>query len=100
MGLSCSGDERALFVRPTRSDKMRTSSNLCGVHRGGVCVQDVDLGLLATETENFSGAEIEGLVRSAASYAFQRNVNVSDITKPADIDNIKVSTKAPRVRRW
>ncbi|PHJ20616.1 n-ethylmaleimide-sensitive fusion protein [Cystoisospora suis] len=82
-------------VCPTRRDEYRSSTSTpgkCGKAAGSAdCVQDVDLGLLATETENFSGAEIEGLVRSAASYAFQRNVNVSDITKPADIDNIKVT---------
>lgn len=32
------------------------------------------LPTLAGETKNFSGAEIEGLVKSAASYAFQRHV--------------------------
>ena len=33
---------------------------------------DVSLPSLATETKNFSGAEIEGLVKSAASFAFAR----------------------------
>jgi SpoVK/Ycf46/Vps4 family AAA+-type ATPase len=42
---------------------------------------------LAARTKNFSGAEIEGLVKSAASFAFQRNVNVKDvrITKYEDV---------------
>nr|CEL65248.1 TPA: N-ethylmaleimide-sensitive factor, putative [Neospora caninum Liverpool] len=52
---------------------------------------DVDLAVLAAETKNFSGAEIEGLVRSAASYAFQRNVNVKDLSKPTDVETIKVT---------
>jgi ATP-dependent 26S proteasome regulatory subunit len=38
-----------------------------------------NLGELARATKNFSGAEIEGLVKSAASFAFQRNVNVKDV---------------------
>lgn len=37
------------------------------------------LAELARLTKNFSGAEIEGLVKSAASFAFQRNVNVKDV---------------------
>lgn len=35
---------------------------------------DVDLDDLADRTKNYSGAEIEGLVKSAASYAFDRYV--------------------------
>jgi vesicle-fusing ATPase len=52
--------------------------------------QDVDLPLLAERTRNFSGAEIEGLVKSAASYALNRNVDINDLHKPLDEDNIKV----------
>lgn len=39
-----------------------------------------NLNELARLTKNFSGAEIEGLVKSAASFAFQRNVNVKDVS--------------------
>ncbi|KAF6256958.1 N-ethylmaleimide sensitive fusion protein [Scenedesmus sp. NREL 46B-D3] len=53
--------------------------------------QDVDLPLLAERTRNFSGAEIEGLVKSAASYALNRNVDINDLHKPLDEDNIKVT---------
>jgi vesicle-fusing ATPase len=41
---------------------------------------DVNLDLLASRTKNFSGAEIEGLVKSATSYALYGNV---DVTKNA-----------------
>ena len=51
---------------------------------------DVDLERLAEMTRNFSGAEIEGLVKSAASYALNRNVDINDLHKPLDEDNIKV----------
>lgn len=51
---------------------------------------DVDLERLAELTRNFSGAEIEGLVKSAASYALNRNVDINDLHKPLDEDNIKV----------
>jgi len=51
---------------------------------------DVSLPHLATETKNFSGAEIEGLVKSAASYAFARQVQVDNI-KSVDIENLRVT---------
>lgn len=52
--------------------------------------QDVDLAELAARTKNFSGAEIEGLVKSAASFALNRQVDVNDLTKPIDEESIKV----------
>eukprot|EP00929_Paragymnodinium_shiwhaense_P056487 TRINITY_DN28266_c0_g1_i1.p1 TRINITY_DN28266_c0_g1~~TRINITY_DN28266_c0_g1_i1.p1 ORF type:complete len:728 (+),score=215.36 TRINITY_DN28266_c0_g1_i1:96-2279(+) len=51
----------------------------------GVCIPD-----LAAETKNFSGAELEGLVRSATSFALNRKVNVQDISKPKDMADIRV----------
>ena len=52
--------------------------------------QDVDLDVLAERTKNFSGAEIEGLVKDAAAYALNRNINFDDLQAPLDEDNIKV----------
>ena len=52
---------------------------------------DVDLWKLAQRTKNFSGAEIEGLVKSATSFALNRQVDVNDLSKPIDEDNLKVS---------
>ncbi len=46
--------------------------------------------LLAERTKNFSGAEIEGLVKSAASFALNRQVDVNDLDKPVIEENIKV----------
>jgi len=37
---------------------------------------DVDIRELATMAENFSGAEIGGLVKSASSFAFNRHVKI------------------------
>jgi hypothetical protein len=51
---------------------------------------DVDLAKLAEVTKNFSGAELEGLVKSAASFALNRNVDINDLHKPLDEENIKV----------
>jgi vesicle-fusing ATPase len=61
---------------------------------------DVDLVYLAERTKNFSGAEIEGLVKSAASFALNRNVDVNDLHKPLDEDNIKVGTPSLETLAW
>jgi vesicle-fusing ATPase len=52
---------------------------------------DVDLGALARHSKNFSGAEIEGLVRSASSYSLNRMVNFKNAAQtisPADYDKL------------
>lgn len=41
---------------------------------------DVDIKELAVETKNFSGAELEGLVRAAQSTAMNRHIKVSQIS--------------------
>lgn len=51
---------------------------------------DVDLYELATRTKNFSGAELEGLVKSAASFALNRQIDVNNLNKVVDEDSIKV----------
>lgn len=48
---------------------------------------DVDLPELAKLTRNFSGAEINGLVKSASSFALQRHIKVGTVA--AIDDNIK-----------
>lgn len=53
--------------------------------------RDVDLFELAQRTKNFSGAEIEGLVKSATSFALNRQVDVNDLSKPIDEESIKVT---------
>ena len=45
---------------------------------------------LARLTKNFSGAEIEGLVKSAASYAFERGIDVKNLDKAPDTKNLVV----------
>lgn len=52
--------------------------------------QNVDLNRLAEMTKNFSGAEIEGLVKDAAAYALNRNINFDDLHAPLEEHNIKV----------
>lgn len=43
--------------------------------------KDVDLAELAALTKNFSGAEINGLCKSAASFAFQRHTKSDNMAK-------------------
>ncbi|XVE88047.1 hypothetical protein DITRI_Ditri19aG0037300 [Diplodiscus trichospermus] len=52
---------------------------------------DVNLQELAARTKNYSGAELEGVVKSAVSFALNRQVSMDDLTKPVDEENIKVT---------
>ncbi|CAK9195387.1 unnamed protein product [Sphagnum troendelagicum] len=52
---------------------------------------DVDLKELASKTKNFSGAELEGLVKSATSFALNRQVSAADLSREIVEDNIKVT---------
>ncbi|KAF7458013.1 putative N-ethylmaleimide-sensitive fusion protein [Cryptosporidium felis] len=71
-----------LEILEIHTKQMRESSRLGS---------DVNLALLAEESANFSGAELEGLVRSATSFAFQRHIDMGDMTKPMDAEQIRVS---------
>jgi vesicle-fusing ATPase len=42
----------------------------------GVMADDVNIEELASLTKNFSGAELNGLVKSATSFAFNRHIKV------------------------
>lgn len=48
---------------------------------------DVDLGKLAKEMRNYTGAEIEAVVKSANSFALNRHHNLMDFTKTFKIEN-------------
>jgi len=43
---------------------------------------------IAERTKNFSGAELEGLVKAASSYALTRCVDVKDLSKVPDASNL------------
>ena len=45
----------------------------------------------AARTKNFSGAELEGVVKSAVSYALNRQLSMDDLTKQVDEESIKVT---------
>ena len=49
--------------------------------KNNVIAENVDLKELANKTKNFTGAEIESLVKSASSWAFNRVHNLMDFSK-------------------
>jgi len=48
------------------------------------------LGEISEKTKNFSGAEIEGLIKAASSYALTRCVDVKDLSKAPDEKSLVV----------
>lgn len=60
----------------------------------GIMGSDVDLAELARQTRNFSGAEINGLVKSASSFAMQRHIKVGTVAAIDDsVRDMKVEMK-------
>lgn len=49
------------------------------------------LSCAAARTKNYSGAELEGVVKSAVSYALNRQLSLEDLTKQVEEENIKVT---------
>jgi vesicle-fusing ATPase len=45
----------------------------------------------AARTKNYSGAELEGVVKSDVSFALNRQITMDDLTKPLDEESIKVT---------
>lgn len=53
---------------------------------------DVNIDELAKLTKNFSGAEINGLVKAASSFAFSRHIKVGTMASiNSDVENMKVN---------
>ncbi|KAG9298198.1 hypothetical protein G9A89_002686 [Geosiphon pyriformis] len=62
------------------------------MRQNNIMGDDVDLVELANQTKNFSGAEINGLVKSASSFAFNRHIKVGTLAGVTpDVENIKVN---------
>ncbi|EOA84868.1 transport between ER and Golgi ATPase protein [Exserohilum turcicum] len=59
------------------------------MRKNNVLEADVSVEELAKMTKNFSGAELNGLVKAATSYAFGRHLQGGTTVK-ADVENIKV----------
>ena len=64
------------------------------MRKNGVLDDDVDLLYLAAQTKNFSGAELNGLIKSATSFAFNRHVKVGTMAGISDdVDNLRVNAQ-------
>jgi len=63
------------------------------MRENGFLDPDVDLEELAERTKNFSGAELEGLVKDATSYALYGSIDVTKVNVSAkrDLSNLKVT---------
>ncbi|ORC89009.1 vesicle-fusing ATPase [Trypanosoma theileri] len=62
-----------------------------GMSDNGVLGKDVDLAELAALTKNYSGAEIEGVVRSATSNAFNKHIDFDNPTELIDASDVSVT---------
>ncbi|KAG1367803.1 Vesicle-fusing ATPase [Cocos nucifera] len=71
-----------LQILQIHTNKMKENSFLAA---------DVNLQELAARTKNYSGAELEGVVKSAVSFALNRQISMDDLTKPLDEESIKVT---------
>ncbi|KAF7792841.1 hypothetical protein EIP86_003942 [Pleurotus ostreatoroseus] len=81
--ISLPDEKGRLQILNIHTDKMR---------KNGILDRDVDLLELAQLTKNFSGAEINGLVKSATSFAFSRHVKVGTMAGISDdIENMRVN---------
>lgn len=56
------------------------------MRKNGVLSDDVSLEWLASQTKNYTGAEIESVVKSANSFALNRQLNLMDFTKEIKFD--------------
>lgn len=81
--ISLPDEEGRLEILKIHTAKMRTNNLL---------ERDVDVAELASLTKNFSGAEINGLVKAAASFAFSRHTEVGQMAAvKQDVASMKVN---------
>ncbi|KAL1821564.1 hypothetical protein ACET3Z_016433 [Daucus carota] len=80
--ISLPDENGRLQIIQIHTNKMKESSFLA---------PDVNLQELAARSKNYSGAELEGVVKSAVSFALNRQLNLEDLSKPVDEENIKVT---------
>ncbi|KAJ9118952.1 hypothetical protein QFC24_005918 [Naganishia onofrii] len=81
--ISLPDEQGRVQILNIHTNKMRTN---------GVMASDVNIEELASLTKNFSGAELNGLVKSATSFAFNRHIKVGTMAGISDdINSMKVS---------
>jgi vesicle-fusing ATPase len=85
--ISLPNEQGRLEILNIHTKKIRENSKLA---------DDVDLRYVARHSKNFSGAELEGLVRLARSYAFDTVINFAKVAGTGvgaapDLDTVKLS---------
>ncbi|KAJ8633356.1 hypothetical protein MRB53_026692 [Persea americana] len=80
--ISLPDESGRLQILQIHTNKMKENSFLAA---------DVNLQELAARTKNYSGAELEGVVKSAVSFALNRQISLDDLTKTLDEESIKVT---------
>ncbi|GKV50901.1 hypothetical protein SLEP1_g57580 [Rubroshorea leprosula] len=80
--ISLPDENGRLQILQIHTNKMKENSFLA---------PDVNLKELAARTKNYSGAELEGVVKTAVSFALNRQLSMDDLTKPVDEKSIKVT---------
>lgn len=88
------------LLRPGRFDRIveiglpdeKTRAEIFKIHTEGKPLENVDLGALTKQTENFSGADIAGVCREAAMLAIREFVNSNNNVK-RDIKEFKVKSE-------
>ena len=61
------------------------------MRKSGLLGEDVSVPELASRTKNYTGAELEAVVKAAASYVFERQVDMSDLSKVKSLDGVTVT---------
>ncbi|CAN4097964.1 unnamed protein product [Withania somnifera] len=56
-----------------------------------IIFDEIDAICKLHEKKNYSVAELEGVIKSAVSYALNRQLSMDDLTKPVDEESIKVT---------
>lgn len=59
--------------------------------KNGYLAEDVDLDYIARHTENMTGAELEGVVKNAVSFAISGAIDMQDLRQSVNSSNIRVN---------
>ena len=61
------------------------------MRKSGLIGPDISIADLAARTKNYTGAELEGLVKAACSYVFERQTDLADLTKVRSWAGVQVT---------
>lgn len=74
--------------------------HLSQMRSNGMLAEEVTSEYLASQTKNFSGAEIEGLVKSASSFALYASIDIKKTgAKPVDVSGKNIVVRLEHFQR-